>query len=431
MSAADDGPGTREVARRLFAAEYDDASLSYSESDEERAPNYVVTPTGARINRMFVAGVFTEVEQVNEEMLRARIVDPTGAFVSYAGQYQPDALAFFERTDPPEFVAVTGKARTFQPEDSDRVFTSVRPESVNAVDADTRDRWAVSAAESTLRRVAAFDAALESGLSGEELGDYLREAGVDESVATGVPLAIDHYATTRAYLEAVRRLAVDVLEVVAGEREEVRALDLAPDEGGDVDLGPIPEAYAVEGGAVSAAATAGDEGTATGSPAADGTPSTAASTSTDEATTAEADPVDAEAASTDAEAASTDAEAASADAESPTDTPSTASGADDATRGAEAASVDAEATESGDADAETEPGDGAETSDAAAVDSPDDSGELGDFGVSDEDGDVSDDGDEATDLDEEGMYELDEEERREVEEEYGVEFSSGSEVGEP
>lgn len=40
---SDDGPGAREVAHRVFAAEFDDASLSYSESDEERAPNYVVT----------------------------------------------------------------------------------------------------------------------------------------------------------------------------------------------------------------------------------------------------------------------------------------------------------------------------------------------------------------------------------------------------
>jgi hypothetical protein len=115
--SADDGPiGRREVAHRLFAAEFDDASLSYSESDEERAPNYVVTPTGARVNRLFVVGVLTEVEAVNEETLRARVADPTGAFVSYAGQYQPDEMAFLDRTTPPAVLALTGKARTFEPE---------------------------------------------------------------------------------------------------------------------------------------------------------------------------------------------------------------------------------------------------------------------------------------------------------------------------
>ncbi|MFB6189025.1 MAG: hypothetical protein ABEI57_04005, partial [Halapricum sp.] len=88
-SSQDGGPGRRETAYRVFASEFDDADFSYAESDEERAPNYVVTPTGARINRLFVVGVLTEVQPVSDDVLRARIVDPTGAFVVYAGQYQP------------------------------------------------------------------------------------------------------------------------------------------------------------------------------------------------------------------------------------------------------------------------------------------------------------------------------------------------------
>ena len=153
MSESEDsGPGRREVAHRLFAAEFEDSEFSYSESDEERAPNYVVTPTGARVNRLFVVGVLTELEQVNDDVLRARIVDPTGPFVVYAGQYQPEALAFLESATPPLFVAVTGKARTFRPEDSDVVYTSIRPESINAVDAETRDRWTVQTAEQKIGR---------------------------------------------------------------------------------------------------------------------------------------------------------------------------------------------------------------------------------------------------------------------------------------
>ena len=105
-------PGRREVAYRVFAAEFDDATVAYSESDEERAPNYVVTPTGARANRLFAVGVLTAVEDLNPEMVRGRVVDPTGPFVTYAGQYQPDALAFLERADPPTFVALTDSGRT-------------------------------------------------------------------------------------------------------------------------------------------------------------------------------------------------------------------------------------------------------------------------------------------------------------------------------
>lgn len=234
MSSSD--PGRREVAYRLFAAEYDDATRSYSESDEERAPNYVISPTGGRVNRLFLVGVLTAVERVNEEMLRARIADPSGAFVAYAGQYQPDSLAFLEAAEPPMFLAVTGKARTFQPEDSDRVFTSVRPESINEVEAETRDRWVVRTAEATLDRVATAAAAKRTGLTGEALREALESDGVEPGRAHGTALALEHYGTTGAYLQAVRRVALDATRVVAGEREEVRPLSLAPGEGGDDEL---------------------------------------------------------------------------------------------------------------------------------------------------------------------------------------------------
>ena len=231
MSAGGSEPGRREVAHRLFAAEYDDADFSYSESDEERAPNYVVTPTGARVNRLFAAGVLTEIEPVNEEMLRARVVDPTGAFVVYAGQYQPEALAFLERVDSPAFLAVTGKARTFQPEDSDRVYTSIRPESISEVDAETRDRWVVGTAQRTIERVETMAAAIDSDLSGDALREALEADGVDPSLAAGIPLALDHYGTTPDYLAAVRDLAEETLAMVAGDVDEVGGLDVRPGVG--------------------------------------------------------------------------------------------------------------------------------------------------------------------------------------------------------
>jgi len=66
------------------------------------------------------------------------------------------------------------------------------------------------------------------------------DAGVDASLAAGIPRAIDHYGTTTAYLEAIRQCAVDALEVVADERDEVRPVDVAPGGGGDVTLGSLP-----------------------------------------------------------------------------------------------------------------------------------------------------------------------------------------------
>ena len=197
---------SREVAWRVFAREYDDADFAFKEGEDERAPNYVATPTGAKINRLFVVGVLTEVERVGEgDLLRARVSDPTGAFVVYAGQYQPDAVSFLADAETPEFVAVVGKARTYEPEDSDDVYTSIRPEEINVVDAETRDRWNVETARETLRRIEATREYLRNGVT-PETHPELHELGE----------VVDHYATDEAYLNELEREARDVLTEVAG-----------------------------------------------------------------------------------------------------------------------------------------------------------------------------------------------------------------------
>jgi hypothetical protein len=149
---------TREVARRVFAREFNDASHTFKESDDERAPVYLLLPTGERANRVFLVGTLTEKEDVGEgdEYWRGRIVDPTGTFFVYAGQYQPDAASTLRDLDPPAYVAVVGKPRTYETDDGS-VNVSVRPESITPVDATTRDRWVVETATRTLERVAAFD----------------------------------------------------------------------------------------------------------------------------------------------------------------------------------------------------------------------------------------------------------------------------------
>jgi hypothetical protein len=378
----DSGPGRREVAHRLFAAEFDDVTVSYRESDEERAPNYVVTPTGARLNRLFAVGVLTEVEPVNDGVVRARIADPTGAFVSYAGQYQPDALAVLERTEPPAFVALTGKGRTFEPDDGDRVYSSVRPESVTTVEADDRDRWVVTAAEATLERVALLAAALDRPERGDDLRAALRDAGVRESLAAGVPLAIERYDTGRPYLEAVRRTAVAALELVAGDREQVEPLSVEPGATGDATLGPLPPTPLDD---------AATPGPATEPPGASG-----------EAT----EPESASASESEAEAEPEPDRTTHPDSEPEPDR-----------------TAEPEPTTS------TAEGAGAETGPTGdELGGFDDGGELGDF---DAGGDDGSDSLGAAEFDDDEMYELDEDERREVEAEFGTEFSTGGEVDEP
>ncbi|AZQ13869.1 hypothetical protein [Halorubrum sp. PV6] len=449
---SDDGPGTREVAHRLFAAEFDDASLSYSESDEERAPNYVVTPTGARVNRLFVAGVLTEVERVNDETRRGRVVDPSGAFVTYAGQYQPEAQAFLERAEPPSFVALTGKARTFEPEDSDRVFTSVRPESLNEVDADTRDRSVVTAAEATLDRLAVFAKALDSDLRGEDLRAALEAGGASASLAAGIPKAIAHYDTSTAYVEAVRRLAVDALELIAGDRDEVRSPEIAPDGGGEAVIGALPETDVTieppsesvsEADPVSEATDPTDESASTAT--ADDSTDSAEAESLD-AEPAEAEPTGAE--SLDAESSEAEPPASEMSASESASTASTetdpveTTGADAGdTIETEAAADDSDPIETA-SDSDPAASDPAASepaaSDASAAD--DEGVGLGDFDAGPDDaGADSADGEPAADepaveesaSDADEMYQLDDAEREEIESEFGTDFATGTEVDDP
>ena len=414
----------REVARRLFAVEFDDATLSYSESDEERAPNYVVTPTGARVNRLFAVGALTEVESVNDDVLRGRIADSTGAFVTYAGQYQPDAAAFLERAAPPCFVSITGKGRTYQPEDSDRIFTSVRPESLNEVDADTRDRWLVTAAEATLDRLATMAAALDLDARGDDLRAELESRGVDAALANGIALAIDHYRPTEHYLEAVRRLTVQTLELVADERESVDTLDVDPGESGPDELGPLPEVAAATPASADAA----------GESAAGDAPPDETATSTQDATSAVGTADAASAASAPGTGSvesdpAPDAASPASTSDDRADTNSTGAGgtthAEDVDTAAETQSAPS-TTESGATGSDDVPADATtELTDTDALsggsDDPADDGgvdDLGDFGA----GDAPDESD---------MYELDDDERAEIESEFGTEFATGNEVDDP
>jgi len=197
------GAPTREVARRVFATEFNDAQYTFKESDEERAPVYALLPTGERANRVFVVGTLTETEDVgsDSEYWQGRVVDPSGTFFMYAGQYQPEAASFLREAEPPVYVAVAGKPRTFETDDGE-INVSLRPESVTAVDDDTRDRWVVETATRTLERIQAVES---------------DEATQDEYVS----MAREHYGDEEGMLnlDQYRRAALGALEELDDEEE--------------------------------------------------------------------------------------------------------------------------------------------------------------------------------------------------------------------
>jgi RPA family protein len=145
----------REVAKHVFAAELNEATYTFKTSQDERAPVYLALPTGERANRVCVMGTVTDVEDVgtdDQEYLRVRVVDPTGTFWVYAGQYQHEALKKLKKIQPPEFLTVIGKPRTYKTDDG-TINVSLVPEDVGIVDVKTRNSWVFEAARRTLERV--------------------------------------------------------------------------------------------------------------------------------------------------------------------------------------------------------------------------------------------------------------------------------------
>lgn len=150
----------REVAKRLFAHEFGNSKTIEKSGTDEFEPRYIQTELGDKVNRVFICGTITEVENVgkDDEIIRARIVDPTGVFVIYASHYQLEARADLEKIKVPEYVAIVGKVNAYSPPNGDTTILSIRPESVGVIDERTRNHWVAETSRLTLERVSASQA---------------------------------------------------------------------------------------------------------------------------------------------------------------------------------------------------------------------------------------------------------------------------------
>jgi len=181
----------REVAWRIFASEYN-SSIHVESGSGERSPSYVVTPLGARVNRLFVVGVVTDVENIGtdtEPMWRARLSDPTGVFFLSAGQYQPEAALVLSKIKPPKFVAVIGKSRTYSPEEG-VIYVSIRPETIREVNSELRDYWVLDTCKNLKKRLDIIGEALKMENPSFE---NIMSLGADKNLAEGILSALEHY----------------------------------------------------------------------------------------------------------------------------------------------------------------------------------------------------------------------------------------------
>jgi RPA family protein len=147
----------RESAKRVFAAEFRGCKFSEKFSTDEKAPTFVLTPTGEIAARLLIVGVATSKERMATKdkantIYRARINDGTGDFFISASNFQPEAMMQLAKIEVPAIVAIVGKPKVYNKEDG-TIFTSVNAESVTIVDKETRDIWKLDTAKATADRI--------------------------------------------------------------------------------------------------------------------------------------------------------------------------------------------------------------------------------------------------------------------------------------
>jgi len=125
----------REPAWRVTARELE-SSLEEEKGEGERPATYLLSPFGARMNRVLLAGNLSPAESIGRDesqaFWRARLSDPTGAVAVTAGSFQPRAMAQLRAASASRPAVVVGKAHLFRGRDGVG-YVSVRAEAVRNV----------------------------------------------------------------------------------------------------------------------------------------------------------------------------------------------------------------------------------------------------------------------------------------------------------
>ncbi len=195
----------RETAWRVFATELNSSTLEIK-ATEEKMPSYIISPLGAKINRVLISGVLTEKENVGSEeepMWRGRVQDVSGSFFINIGKFQPEASAAIADLEAPCFIAAVGRVRAYTTDDG-RTFITVRPEHIVKIDEKIRNDWILETAKSTWKRLKDTKKVLGMGDATEK---DLIDAGMSPVEAFGITYALDNYGNlpdSTLYLKTIQ-----------------------------------------------------------------------------------------------------------------------------------------------------------------------------------------------------------------------------------
>lgn len=200
----------REPGVLVLAKELSSAIIKHVE-DREYSPTYLISEIGGKLSRVLIGGVLDQIENRGSEddpFYTARVIDPNGDFYYLqAGQYNPEGAMALSKLEIGVPVLCVGKVRARTPEDSERTYVSVQPESIRAVSMDEVNHWAIKACDTLMRRINANKA------FGED-DEALKRANLTGREMNGLELSKDFYPTI--VVENYQALLYDCLTRLAG-----------------------------------------------------------------------------------------------------------------------------------------------------------------------------------------------------------------------
>ena len=198
-------PGVLVLAKELSAA------IVKHVEDREYSPTYLISEIGGKLSRVLIGGVLDQIENRGSEadpFYTARVIDPNGDFYYLqAGQYNPEGATALSKLEIGVPVLCVGKVRARTPEDSERTYVSVQPESIRAASMDEVNHWAIKACDTLMRRINANKA------FGED-DEALKRANLTGREMDGLELSKDFYPTIA--VENYQALLYDCLTRLAG-----------------------------------------------------------------------------------------------------------------------------------------------------------------------------------------------------------------------
>lgn len=226
----------REPAWRLTARELE-SSLEEDRGSGERPATYLLSPFGARANRVVLAGSLSPAEPVGRSepptFWRARLTDPVGAVAVTAGTFQPGAMAQLRAVSAPRPAIVVGKAHLYRG-GGEIAYLSVRAEAVRTV-AEAEERAVLAdILRQTLDRLDLLERLEHEPTVSDET---LRADGIPRHWIRAARLSLERYPNVdRA---AFRRELAAGVDRVAGTRR-AGVVPAAPTAGVSVRTLPTP-----------------------------------------------------------------------------------------------------------------------------------------------------------------------------------------------